>query len=350
MTALPVRLACELEACPEEQRWLIEEVWAERGVGVLGGSPKLGKSWAALDAALSVAAGVPFLRRFAVRRPGPVLLFAAEDALHVVRERLEAIARTAGVRLEQLPIHVITAPRVRLDVERDRVSLRETIQELRPRLLVLDPFIRLHAIDENVAGDVAPLLAYLRQLEREFTVAVLLVHHARKGGATRPGQALRGSSELHAWGDSNLYLQRRGEVSWLTVEHRAAPSPAPMAVAISERAGGVSMTLVAPPAPGEAGRAPPPRRRVLDALTAQARTVRDLRERSRMRTSTLCDVLAELVAEGLAEQADGGYRRSDLEGSVSACSLGTGGNGNGKRDDMPGETEVGSAGEHPAEG
>ena len=44
------------------------------------------------------------------------------------------------------------------------------------RLLVLDPFVRLHRRDENVAGEVAPLLAYLRQLERERGVAVLLVH------------------------------------------------------------------------------------------------------------------------------------------------------------------------------
>jgi hypothetical protein len=34
---------------------------------------------------------------------------------------------------------------------------------------------------------------------------VLVVHHARKSaGRMRAGQALRGSSEFHAWGDSNL--------------------------------------------------------------------------------------------------------------------------------------------------
>lgn len=33
-------------------------------------------------------------------------------------------------------------------------------------------------------------------------VAVMLVHHARKDSqSSRPGQALRGSSELHGWGD-----------------------------------------------------------------------------------------------------------------------------------------------------
>ena len=51
MTGLPVCLAAELVPCPEERRWLIEGLWAERAVGVLGGEPKLGKSWIALDAA-----------------------------------------------------------------------------------------------------------------------------------------------------------------------------------------------------------------------------------------------------------------------------------------------------------
>src|SRR5690606_26589605 len=126
-----------------------------------------------------------------------VLLYAAEDALHIVRQRLDAITAAAGVGLPGLPLHVITAPSVRLDLEQDRARLRATVERLRPRLLVLDPFVRLHRKDENVAGEVAPLLAYLRQLERELGLAVLLVHHARKGGGARDGQALRGSSELH---------------------------------------------------------------------------------------------------------------------------------------------------------
>ncbi len=74
------------------------------------------------------------------------------------------------------------------------------------------PFVRLHGIDENLAPEVAPLLACLRTLQRCHHPAVALVHHARKGAAhERGGQALRGASELHAWGDSNLYLHRDGQ-------------------------------------------------------------------------------------------------------------------------------------------
>src|ERR1022692_632471 len=92
------------------------------------------------------------------------------------------------------------------------------VPALRPTLLVLDPFVRLHRVDENVSAEVAPLLDFLRTLQRRYQTAVVLVHHARKGAAhLRAGQALRGSSELHAWGDSNLYLRRTGDSDQLAL-------------------------------------------------------------------------------------------------------------------------------------
>ena len=65
------------------------------------------------------------------------------------------------------------APSVRLDLDADRRNLAETVAKLQPRLLILDPFVRLHRIDENASGEVAPLLAYLRELQRRHDVAVL---------------------------------------------------------------------------------------------------------------------------------------------------------------------------------
>ena len=158
-------------------------------------------------------------------RPGRVLLYAAEDAHHIVRQRLEGICSAAGLALADLDVQVITGPTVRLDLEIDRKALDATIAKLAPRLLVLDPFVRLHRIDENASGEVAPLLAYLRELQRRHGVAVIVVHHAKKGaGRARGGQALRGSSEFHAWGDSNLYLRRNGDL-------KAAISPSPSSIA-----------------------------------------------------------------------------------------------------------------------
>ena len=121
-------------------------------------------------------------------------------------------------------------PALRLDRELHRVQLREAAQRLRPRLLLLDPLVRLHGLDENNASEVAGLLAYLRELQRLLDLSVMLVHHTRKNatGGVASGQTLRGSSDLHAFGDSNLYLRRVQDRLLLSNEHRAAPAAPPV--------------------------------------------------------------------------------------------------------------------------
>jgi len=308
--ALPVTRASELPVCPPEHAWLIHDLWATEAVGIVGGEPKCGKSFLALDMVVAVAAGVPCLRRFPAARCGPVLLYAAEDALHVVRTRLEGICRAAAVSLADLPIHVITAPRLRLDLAEDRQQLQTTVATLRPVLLVLDPFVRLHRIDENASSDVAPLLAYLRELQRRFALAVVLVHHARKGAGTlRGGQALRGSSELHAWGDSNLYLRRVDERLLLSIEHRAAPSQSglPLALRGSGQALALAIVDATPVLP-----APPPSPidKLQDVLahTDRPLTIVELRQACRMRTAHVCQALAALTAHGRVHKTAAGYR------------------------------------------
>jgi hypothetical protein len=229
---LPVVRLADIAHEHQTQRWLVEQLWGDSSVGVIGGAPKCSKTWLGLDLALSVATGTPCLGAFAVPQPGPVLVYLAEDALPIVRERVAGMARQRGLDLDAVDIHVITAPTLLLDREPHRGRLFETARRLRPRLLLLDPLVRLHAIDENHAGEVAELLAYFRTLQRQLDLSVILVHHTRKNAATgaAAGQALRGSSDLHAFGDSNLYLRRVREHLVLSSEHRAAPAPPPVSL------------------------------------------------------------------------------------------------------------------------
>lgn len=300
---LPVQLAHELPVQAETQRWLVTDLWLDFSVGCLGGEPKVCKSFLALDVAVAVASGTPCLRRYSVPNPGRVLLYAAEDALHIVRRRLEGICAAAEVALSELDIQVITANTLRLDLADDRERLERTVGHLKPRLLVLDPFVRLHRIDENISGEVAPLLAYLRQLQRSHHLSVLLVHHSKKGGANiRAGQALRGSSEFHAWGDSNLYLRRTESDLTLTVEHRAAPSLPPIQLELAQRGDALALELRATSLVTEVAPTPPvpPDQRILEALAScdQPVSPTELRERCAVRKSTFYDELAGLIRLG----------------------------------------------------
>ena len=131
---LPVVRIGQIPREENSQRWLVEQLWGDSSVGVIGGAPKCSKTWLGLDLALSVATGTACLGKYAVPRPGPVLIYLAEDALTLVRERVEGIARHRGLDLADVDIHVITAPTLRLDRELHQNRLLETAKRLRPRL------------------------------------------------------------------------------------------------------------------------------------------------------------------------------------------------------------------------
>ena len=260
--------------------------------------------------ALSVATGTPCLGKYVVPEPGPVLVYLAEDALLVVRERIEGMARHRGLDLDQVEIYVITAPVLRLDRDPDRTRLWETIRRLRPRLLLLDPLVRLHGIDENSAGAVAELLAYFRSLQRELGLSVLLVHHTRKnaGDGVAAGSGLRGSGDIHAFGDSNLYLQRTKEHLVLSSEHRAAPAAAPVYLELVADDAAPAHLEVVGEHHDEQGRGL--EEQVLDLLAqGQVVTRTRLRDSLVVKNERLGEVLESLERTGQIVRTSGGWQR-----------------------------------------
>ena len=156
------------------------------------------------------------------------------------------------------------------------------------------------------------ILGFLRDIQRCFATAVLLVHHARKSGGSRPGQALRGSSELHAWGDSNLYLRRRDRQILMTVEHRDAPGLDDLEIELADDGARPALRLREKTPQDDAPQPQPAARRILDILTeaetplAQAR----IRKRAALRNATVTDALHQLVREGRVERVAGGRYRT----------------------------------------
>ena len=219
--------AGELERTTAPLAWIVDGLFLEAGAGILGGAPKSCKSFFALDLCVAIASGTSCAGRFRVLAPGPVVLLCAEDPHAVVSSRLTALSRTRGRQLGDLPIEVIVDS-VRLPDGLGR--LEATLAVTKPRLLLLDPLIRLHRADENSASEMSIILDGLRNLARSSRTAILLVHHARKAAAGNAGAGLRGSSDLAAFGDTNLYLRRLAHDGSLElkIEHRAAAPPAPL--------------------------------------------------------------------------------------------------------------------------
>jgi hypothetical protein len=284
--------------------WLLTDLFLVGAAGILGGAPKTGKSFFALELAVAVASATAAAGRFAVSTPGPVLLCAAEDPPAVVVQRLAALAAVRDQPLATLPVEVIVEPGVRLPDGLPRLAA--TVAHLGPRLLILDPLIRLHRADENSAAEMAVILDGLRGLARATACAILLVHHTRKapaGGVA--GHGLRGSSDLHAFGDTNLYLRRLGPDAALElrIEHRAAPCPPPLRLHLrtEDTAAGPTARFVCDDAPS----ADPLRERALTLVRrAPAPVTTDtLRTALGVRKPTLLALLQRLAADGLIRRA-----------------------------------------------
>jgi hypothetical protein len=309
---LPIVRVAELPREDNGQRWLVESLWGASAVGVIGGAPKCSKTWLGLDLAVSVATGTACLGKYAVPQSGPVLVYLAEDALPVVRERVAGMARYRGLDLDTVDIHVITEPILRLDRDPHRTRLFETAKRLRPRLLLLDPLVRLHGIDENHAGEVAGLLAYFRSLQRRLDLSVVLVHHTRKNAAAgvAAGQGLRGSSDLHAFGDSNLYLRRTKERLVLSTEHRAAPASPPVYLELVATDAATTHLEVIAELRNENRRSL--EQQVLGLLASDAVITRaKLRDVLSVKNERLGEVLESLEHAGQIRRTSAGWQRTD---------------------------------------
>jgi hypothetical protein len=107
--AAPLRFQTLADLCAEvdaagPRRWLIRGIWPAGDYGVHGAEMKAQKTWNALDGAVSVASGTPWLNAFPIDDPGPVVVFAGEGGKQSIVRRLRAIcaSRQLAARLSVL--------------------------------------------------------------------------------------------------------------------------------------------------------------------------------------------------------------------------------------------------------
>lgn len=201
-------MAIDILAAFENEPPILDFVWPgflAGTVGALVAPGATGKSFWALEAAMSIACSVAGgdLPGLAPKHTGAVLYLAGEDPepalirrIHAIGKHLTADARAAiaeGLTLEPimgLGFDVMNAKQFERLVERGQGQ----------RLIVLDTLSRIHQLDENSNGDMSKLIARLERLAASTGAAVLFLHHVSKGSA-RDGladqqQAARGASAL----------------------------------------------------------------------------------------------------------------------------------------------------------
>lgn len=182
-----------------EPRWLFEPVWPSDAYGVLAAEDKAGKSWAAVDAAVSVASGTPWLGVYPVGTTGPALLFAGEGGERNLVRRVRAVAGSRGLDPARLPLRVcLRVPHLtRAD---DLAELGAEIAEHRPRLVVLDP---LYLAARGASGSdlyaMGEVLEGVQHVCQQAGAALQVVTHFNKGGEGHGARRITGVGP-GAWG------------------------------------------------------------------------------------------------------------------------------------------------------
>lgn len=217
--------------------WMVRDIWLKHSHGMIAGEPKTFKSTAVLDLAVSVASGKPLWGRYNVEDQGPVVFIQNENAEWMMKDRLEKIITSKeligsvvkrGRVLEItfppiLPIHFLNNSGYNFSDPLHRQQLEDTLRVVKPKLVVLDPLYLMFEGEINSAKDLQPILQWLLALRNDFKTSVIVIHHWNKnGGSSRGGQRMLGSTTLHGWTDSSLYLNRSddgtGEISKVEVE------------------------------------------------------------------------------------------------------------------------------------
>lgn len=185
----------EHEANMPRRRWIYARHYIRKYVTVLASAGGIGKSSLTLVEGLSVAADRPLLGEQVIE-PTNVWIINLEDPLEETQLRFYAAARHYKLDLEELKGHLFLdgedTLRMRLAIqnglgpvwvdERFKDAMMERIKKHEIGLVIVDPFVSSHGVNENDNNQIQSVVEVYRQIARETECAVGLVHHVRKGG------------------------------------------------------------------------------------------------------------------------------------------------------------------------
>lgn len=189
--------------------WLLE-----RGFSMVFAPTGVGKSWFAMGVAAAVAGGGSF-GHWSAREPRRVLYIDGEMDMSDLKGRFQGIIGAAlNGRAELIGQNVIlyarhdqpegdtSFPDFGSEDYTERILQR--IRTVRPDLVILDNLSTLATVDDtNAASAWDPFLKLLQRI-RGTGAAVLVVHHANKGGET-----YNGSSKIPVMFDALVRLRPR---------------------------------------------------------------------------------------------------------------------------------------------
>jgi len=198
--ALEVRDAGDDTAKPPPRRWLMGNQFCRGFLSGLVAPGSTGKSALRMLQCLSLATGVSLTDQHIFRRCRVLIVSFEDDQQEIQRRILAAMLEYGkyGITREQVKGWLFYAcPKgIKLAEMKNgsrqigalEKQLRVWIEKYRPDLVVLDPYVKVHALEENDNSAMDFVCDLLATLAIEYDIAIDAPHHTRKGQLT-PGDA-----------------------------------------------------------------------------------------------------------------------------------------------------------------
>ena len=189
----------------EPTRFCIDTLLPQ-GITILGGAPKIGKSWLVLDLCVRIAKGESVWDMPTTK--GTTLYLCLEDTLRRVQERLNCIT-------DDVPSNAFFATSAHTIAEGLCDEIRAFVKEHPDTVFVaIDTFqiVRNSGADTSYGNDYDEI-RQMKRLADELNISLLLVHHLRKQGDSDPLNKLSGTTGIVGAVDSVFVLDKskRGE-------------------------------------------------------------------------------------------------------------------------------------------
>lgn len=184
---------------------LIEEgILIDKSLLLIAGSKKARKTFLAYNLGIALSVGKSFAG-FIIPNANRVLIFSAEGGYYPNRDRIKKMCK--GIKnISPHNLSMCFDSRIKLEDGSDFDILQGKIEEFSPKVLIIDPFVKFHNLEENSAKDMGYILNKLRNLIEDNNLSIILVHHLGKDQT----HGARGSSAILGEYDSCITLSKEG--------------------------------------------------------------------------------------------------------------------------------------------
>ncbi len=193
-------------------QWIVEGLIRQGNLMVIYGKSGTKKSFSALDLAMHVAAGKPWLGRYETKQCN-VLIIDEESGDDRLCQRLVEVANGALAGPE-LPLKFISRGHFKLDNPGHAQVLKELIRANDAKLVFIDTLAShtTRQVDENSKQDMQAVWDVLRDIVLELGVTIVVIHHSGKNGLSR------GSTVNEAAPDDVWHLKSDPDSAYLNIQ------------------------------------------------------------------------------------------------------------------------------------